>query len=51
MEGLIFSLISKTWSQASMGTVAVASPPSFLSLSQESSAQVLGRERPFLSII
>jgi hypothetical protein len=38
MEGLIFSLISKTWSQASMGTVAVASPPSFLSLSQESSA-------------
>ncbi|TAT84993.1 hypothetical protein ELI52_16535 [Rhizobium ruizarguesonis] len=38
MEGLIFSLISKIWSQASMGTVAVASPPSFLSLSQESSA-------------
>ncbi|MBB4291069.1 hypothetical protein GGE16_003128 [Rhizobium leguminosarum] len=38
MEKSIFSLISKTWSQASMGTVAVASPPSFLCLSQESRA-------------
>lgn len=28
MEKSIFSLISKTWWQASMGTVAVASPHS-----------------------
>ncbi len=37
MKKSIVRLISKTWSQASMGTAAVASPPSFLCLSQESS--------------
>ncbi|PDT05919.1 hypothetical protein CO666_04830 [Rhizobium chutanense] len=55
MERAIFSLISTTQPQASMGTAAISSPPSFLSsgltrgMSQESSApKSLGAGDPTL---